>query len=145
MIVERVHNGFVVAPDFKFTEIDYKSSGAWPADPPASCSTTTSSSAAQTTCSRPSDADVSSRTAARCCSGSASLATGSQSFFVAEPGVDALVTISKPVRLAVGASYRFTDSPRGRFFDAGGRSAVSGRTGLNGAVDSIGLHVGGGS
>jgi hypothetical protein len=27
MIVERVHNGFLVAPDFKFTEIDHKSSG----------------------------------------------------------------------------------------------------------------------
>jgi hypothetical protein len=27
MIVERVHNGFLVAPDFKFTEIDHRSSG----------------------------------------------------------------------------------------------------------------------
>jgi len=27
MIVERVHNGFLVAPDFKFTEIDHHSSG----------------------------------------------------------------------------------------------------------------------
>jgi hypothetical protein len=27
MIVEQVHNGFLVAPDFKFTEIDHKSSG----------------------------------------------------------------------------------------------------------------------
>jgi hypothetical protein len=27
MIVERVHNGFLVAPDFKYTEIDHKSSG----------------------------------------------------------------------------------------------------------------------
>ena len=27
MIVERVHNGFLVAPDFKFTEVDKKSSG----------------------------------------------------------------------------------------------------------------------
>jgi hypothetical protein len=27
MIVERVHNGFMVAPDFKFTEIDHRSSG----------------------------------------------------------------------------------------------------------------------
>ena len=27
MTVERVHNGFLVAPDFKYTEIDHKSSG----------------------------------------------------------------------------------------------------------------------
>ena len=27
MIVERVHNGFVIAPEFKFTEIDHRSSG----------------------------------------------------------------------------------------------------------------------
>jgi hypothetical protein len=27
MTVERVHNGFIVAPDFKFTEVDRKSSG----------------------------------------------------------------------------------------------------------------------
>ena len=27
MIVEQVHNGFLVAPDFKFTEVDRKSSG----------------------------------------------------------------------------------------------------------------------
>jgi hypothetical protein len=27
MIVERVHNGFLIAPEFKFTEVDHKSSG----------------------------------------------------------------------------------------------------------------------
>jgi hypothetical protein len=32
MTVERVHNGFLIAPDFKFTEIDHRSSGLAGAD-----------------------------------------------------------------------------------------------------------------
>ncbi|MCU1385471.1 MAG: hypothetical protein JWL71_4168 [Acidobacteria bacterium] len=64
-----------------------------------------------------------------------------QSFLVAEPEVDALVRFSRHLRLAVGASYRFTGSARGRdgLFD--GR----GGTGLDGAAGSIGLQIVGGS
>ena len=178
MIVERVHNGFVVAPDFKFTEIDRKSSGlaggyagvvfddhffvggaayvlaterrgrefaygglvlqwlgvgsdrfGFSAKALLGGGRSETSQTVQTL-SSPSRALT---------------LRDTQSFFVAEPGVDALVAISKHVRLAVGAGYRFTGSPRARFFDEGGRSAVSGRTGLDGAVGSIGLQIGGGS
>jgi hypothetical protein len=64
-----------------------------------------------------------------------------KSFLVAAPEVDALVRFSKHLRLAVGASYRFTGSARRRngFFDR------RGGPGLDGASGSIGLQIGGGS
>ena len=64
-----------------------------------------------------------------------------QNFFVAEPEVDALVRLTRHLRLTAGAGYRFTGSARGR----DGFPDSRGRTGLNGAVGSIGLHIGGGS
>ena len=64
-----------------------------------------------------------------------------QTFFVAEPEVDALVRLTKHLRLAVGAGYRFTGSGRRHddFFDG------APRTSLDGAVGSVGLQIGGGS
>jgi len=64
-----------------------------------------------------------------------------QNFFVAEPEFDARVRLGPHLRLTVGAGYRFTGTAHGRnyFFDG------SGHTGLNGAVGSIGVQIGGGS
>ena len=66
----------------------------------------------------------------------------SQDFLVAEPEVDALVRLTKHLRLTAGAGYRFTGS-MGRDHD--GFLDGRGRTGLNGAVGSVGLQIGGGS
>jgi hypothetical protein len=56
-----------------------------------------------------------------------------EDFFVAEPEVDALVRLTKHLRLTVGAGYRFT----------GGEGRDDSR--LRGAVGSLGLQIGGGS
>ena len=55
-----------------------------------------------------------------------------EDFLVAEPEVDALVRLTKHLRLTVGAGYRFT----------GGEGRDDSR--LRGAVGSLGLQIGGG-
>jgi hypothetical protein len=55
-------------------------------------------------------------------------------FFVAEPGADALVRLTRHIRLTVGAGYRFTVAERGIDEDR-----------LRGAVGTIGVQIGGGS
>ena len=63
-----------------------------------------------------------------------------QDFLVAEPEIDALVRLTTHLRLTVGAGYRFTGSAHGR----DGFDKPGGRTGLDGAVGSISLQIGGG-
>jgi hypothetical protein len=60
-----------------------------------------------------------------------------QDFVVAEPELNARFSVSKHVRLTVGAGYRFagTDRFRGRGFDSDRR--------LNGATGSFGVQIGG--
>ena len=64
-----------------------------------------------------------------------------QNFFVVEPEVErARQRSRRNLRLTVGAGYRFTGTvgmDRYYYFD--------GHTGLNGAVGSIGVQIGGGS
>lgn len=175
MIVERVHNGFLVAPDFKFTEIDHRSSGLaggyagvvfddhffvggggyvlaterrgremaygglmlqW-----LGVGNDRFGFSAKTLLgggSAESSGTVQVLDRGRLVSAPF---RSRESFLVAEPGVDLLLRITSHVRLAVGAGYRFTGSPR-RWdgFDGPGRN-----TRLNGAVGSIGLQIGGGS
>ena len=176
MIVERVHNGFLVAPDFKITELDGKTSGlaggyaGFVIDDHFFVG-----GGAYTLATNRRDREMaygglvlqwfgrgnerfgfSAKTllgGGRSESSSAVqvLDRGrlvserfrvSQDFFVAEPEVGALMRITKHLRLTAGAGYRFTGSAgRGRngFLDG------HGRTGLNGAVGSVGLQIGGGS
>jgi hypothetical protein len=56
-----------------------------------------------------------------------------ENFFVAEPEIDALVRLTRHLRLTVGAGYRF--------IGAEGRDEAR----LRGAVGSVGLQIGGGS
>jgi hypothetical protein len=176
MIVERVHNGFLVAPDFKITEVDEKSSAlaggyaGFVIDDHFFVG-----GGAYVLASHTRDREMAygglvlqwfGRTNERFGFSAKTLLGGGRSessstvqvidrgrlvserfrasrdFFVAEPEVDALVRLTKHLRLTAGAGYRFTGSGRrGRddFFDG------HGRTGLNGAVGSIGLQIGGGS
>jgi hypothetical protein len=173
MIVERVHNGFLVAPDFKFTEVDKKSSGLagayagvvfdehffiggggyvlatnrrdrdmaygglvlqWLAG------TDTFGFSAKTLLGggwteAPSEVQL--------LSGPVRFLNVrvAQNFYVAEPEVDALVRMTKHLRLAVGAGYRFTGYGRRGFQPY---SAVLGTDRLNGAVGSISLQIGSG-
>jgi hypothetical protein len=174
MIVERVHNGFLVAPDFKFTEVDRKSSGLaggyagvvfdehffiggggyvlatnrrgrdmaygglvlqWLAG------TDTFGVSAKTLLG---GGRTESSTAVQLLSGPNRFLNirVDESFYVAEPEVDALVRMTKHMRLAVGAGYRFTGSGR-RGIES--FSAVTSTNRLNGAVGSIGLQIGSGS
>ena len=55
-------------------------------------------------------------------------------FFVAEPEADALIRLTRRLRLTVGAGYRFVAVERGGDDD-----------GLRGAVGTVGLQIGGGS
>jgi hypothetical protein len=57
-----------------------------------------------------------------------------EDFFVAEPEIDALVRLTRHLRLTVGGGYRFTS--------AGDRQDDNR---LRGAVGSVGLQIGGGS
>jgi hypothetical protein len=174
MIVERVHNGFLVAPEFKFTEVDKKSSGLaggyagvvfdehffiggggyvlatdrrgrdmaygglvlqWLAG------TDTFGVSAKTLLG---GGWTQSATAVQLLSGPTRFLNVrvDQNFFVAEPEVDALVRVTKHMRLAIGAGYRFTGlDRRGRLVPY---SAVSGNDRLDGAVGSIGLQIGSG-
>ena len=176
MIVERVHNGFLVAPDFKITEVDKKSSGlaggyaGFVIDDAFFIGGGAYALATNTR-----DREMAygglvlqwfGRTNERFGFSAKTLIGGGtsessstvqvldrghltseplrfrQDFFVAEPEVDALVRLTRHLRLTVGAGYRFTGSGwRGRddFFDGGARNA------LDGAVGSIGLQIGGGS
>src|SRR5262245_25433220 len=62
---------------------------------------------------------------------------GRQDFVVAEPELNARFSLSRHVRLAIGAGYRFTgtDRFRGRGFDSNSR--------LNGATGTVGVQIGG--
>ena len=171
MIVERVHNGFLVAPDFKFTQVDKKSSGlaggyaGFVIDDHFFIGAGAYALATNTrdrdmaygglilqwfgrgneqfgfsartligggTSESPSTVQVLDR---------GKLTNQSvrfrQDFVVAEPGVDGLIRLTKHLRLAVGAGYRFTGRVRDRFFDGGPRPN------LDGAVGSVGLQIGG--
>jgi len=179
MIVERVHNGFLVAPDFKITQVDKKAAGlaggyagfviddaffiggggyalvtntrdrqmvygglvlqwfgranerfGYSAKTLIGGGTSESSSTVQL---MEGGRMVSERLRFR------------QDFFVAEPEVDAIVRLTTHLRLTAGVGYRFTGS--GRFGHDDYRYGPSGlpASRLNGAVASIGLHIGGGS
>ena len=174
MIVEQVHNGFLVAPDFKVTEVDRKTSGlaggyaglviddrflvgggayvlashtrdremaygglvlhwfAGGSDRFGFSAKTLLGGGRSESASTVQVLDrgrlVTNRFRVR------------QDFFVAEPEVDALVRLTTHLRLTAGAGYRFTGSARGRGVFPDSR----GRTGLNGAVGSIGLQIGSG-
>ncbi len=176
MIVERVHNGFLVAPDFKITEVDRKASGlaggyaGFVIDDRFFVG-----GGAYVLASHARDREMAYGGlvlqwfqggndtfgfSAKTLLGGGRAETSSivqvldrgrlvsqsfrvrQNLFVAEPEVDALVRITKHLRLAVGAGYRFTGSERrGRDGFGGG----NGRSRLNGAVGSVGLQIGGGS
>lgn len=173
MIVEQVHNGFLVAPDFKITEIDRKSSGL--AGGYAGLVIAEQffiGGGAYVLATNRHSRELAygglmmqwfGRDRERFGFGAKMLLGGgyaetpsdvhiliypprddffriSQHFLVAEPEIDARIRLASSLRLTVGAGYRFTGSTRGRngFFDGG-------RTGLNGAVGSIGLQIGGGS
>lgn len=176
MIVERVHNGFLVAPDFKITQVDKKSSGlagGYAGFVVDAAFFIGGGAYARVTNTRDREMVYGGlvlqwfgRTGERFGFSAKTLLGGGtsessstvqvldrgrvtsqrlrlrQDFFVAEPEVDARVRLTKHLRLTVGAGYRFTGSGwRGHrdFFDG------PGRTGLNGAVGSVGLHIGGGS
>ena len=67
----------------------------------------------------------------------------SQDFWVAEPGVDAVIRLSKNLRFTAGLGYRFTGHAwYGGYY---GNPYYSHSTGLDGVVGSFGLHIGGGS
>jgi hypothetical protein len=175
MIVEQVHNGFLVAPDFKFTEVDRKSSGlaggyaGFVFDEHIFIG---GGGYVLATHTHGRDLaygglvlqwlgggnDTFGFSAKTLLGGGRADSSGTvqvldrgrlisepfrarQNFLVAEPELDALIRITDHLRLAIGAGYRFTGSDwghRGGSFDVpGGR--------LNGAVGSIGLHIGGGS
>jgi hypothetical protein len=174
MIVEEVHNGFLVAPDFKITEIDRKTSGL--AGGYAGFVIAEQffiGGGAYVLASDRHDRDLAygglvlqwfGRGGERFGFSAKTLLGGGRSeswdtiqvldrgrlindrfrvrqdFFVAEPEVGVRIGLVSHIHLTAGAGYRFTGSARGRngFFDGG-------RTGLNGAVGSIGLQIGGGS
>jgi hypothetical protein len=174
MIVERVHNGFLVAPDFKFTEVDKKSSGLagayagvvfdehffiggggyvlatnrrdremaygglmlqWLAGSDTFGFSAKTLLGGGWTQSAPTSVQV--------LSGPTRFLNVriDQNFYVAEPEVDALVRMTKHIRLAVGAGYRFTGYGRRGLAPY---SAVSGTNQLNGAVGSVSLQIGSG-
>jgi hypothetical protein len=176
MIVERVHNGFLVAPDFKITEVDKKTSGlaggyaGFVFDDHFFVG-----GGAYVLASHTRDRGMAygglvlqwfGHTGERFGFGAKTLLGGGRSevsstvqllergrtisgrfrvgqdFFVAEPEVDALVRLTKLLRLSVGAGYRFTGSERR---DRDGVLDGLSRSALNGAVGSIALHIGGGS
>jgi hypothetical protein len=175
MTVERVHNGFIIAPDFKFTEVDRKSSGLVGGYAGLVFDEhffIGGGGYVLATNSRGRDmayggvllqwlaggSDVFGFSAKTLLGGGRAETSGTiqvldrgrlisqpyrarQDFLVAEPEVDGLVRISKHLRLAVGAGYRFTGSGWGHRDDFFNGS----RTRLNGAVGSIGLQIGGGS
>jgi hypothetical protein len=174
MVVERIHNGFLVAPDFKFTEIDHRSSGLAGGYAGVVFDEhffVGGGAYALATDRRGREMaygglmlqwlgvgnDLFGFSAKALLGGGRAESSGTvqtldrgrlvtlpfrsrQSFLVAEPGVDALLRITSHVRLAVGAGYRFTGSPR-RWDGFDG----PGNTRLDGAVGSIALQIGGGS
>lgn len=175
MIVERVHNGFLAAPDFKITEVDKKAAGlagGYAGFVIDDAFFIGAGAYAQVTNTRDRELVYGGlilqwfgRTSERFgfsaktlvgggtseSSGTVQIMQGGrmvsermrsrQDFFVAEPEVDALLRLTKHLRVTVGAGYRFTGSAHGRddFYRSPGPS------GLNGAVGSIGLQIGGGS
>lgn len=175
MIVERVHNGFLVAPDFKITEVDRQTSGL--AGGYAGVVIDDHifvGGGAYVLASRKRDREMAyggvvlqwfgrgnerfGFSAKALLGGGRAESTSTvqrldrgrlvrdrfrtrQDFFVAEPEVGALVRLTRHLRLAAGAGYRFTGSARRRDGFLDGR----GRTNLNGAVGSIGLQIGGAS
>ena len=173
MVVEEVHNGFLIAPDFKYTEVDKRSSslaggyaglvfdehffvggGAYVL--------------ANNTRGRElaygglvlqwlgGGSDTFGFSAKTLLGGGRAESSGTvqvldrgrvisqpfrsnQAFLVAEPELDALIRITRHLRLAVGAGYRFTGAARSRdFFD------IPSRGRLDGAVGSVALQIGGG-
>ena len=142
MIVERIHSGFLVAPDVKVTEVDKKTSelvggyAGWVTD------ATFLIGGGRATLSSPL-AEILVRggnSRRRIDQGDLRRAPITnanvrfrEDFLVAEPEVDALVRLTKHLRLTVGAGYRFT----------GGEGRDDTR--LRGAVGSLGLQIGGGS
>jgi hypothetical protein len=177
MIVERVHNGFLVTPDFKITEIDHRTSGLaggyagivfddhffvgggayvlatgrggremaygglvlqWLGGGDGRFGWSTKTLLGGGYAETPSDVHIliyPPRDEAF---------RFRQTFFVAEPELDALVRITSHVRLAVGAGYRFTGTEGGgRGHRDEGFNIPGSR--LNGVVGSIGLQIGGGS
>jgi hypothetical protein len=182
MIVERIHSGFLVAPDFKVTEVDKKTSelaggyagwvtdqtffigggGYWLANQSHDremaygglmvqwlmhanrrfgLSAKGLVGAGRATLSSPlSEILVRGNSHGRIDQGDLRRAPITntnvrfrEDFLVAEPEVDALVRLTKHLRLTVGAGYRFT----------GGEGRDDTR--LRGAVGSLGLQIGGGS
>ena len=175
MIVEQVHNGFLAAPDFKITSVDRKSSGlaggyaGFVFDDAFFIGGGAYALATHTR-----DREMAygglvlqwfGRTNERFGFSAKTLLGGGtsessstvqvldrgrlvgqslrfrQDFVVAEPEVDALIRLTTHLRLTVGTGYRFTGSRH----DGHDMFSGNGRTGLNGAVGSIGLQIGGGS
>ena len=177
MIVERVHNGFLVAPDFKITDLDGKTSGLaggyagfviddhfFVGGGAYALGTNTRDRemaygglvlqwfgrgnerfgfSAKTLLGGGRSESFSTLQVLDRGRPVSERFRVSQDFLVAEPEVDALVRLTKHLRLTAGAGYRFTGSAghgRDGFFPDG-----RGRTGLKGAVGSVGLQIGGGS
>jgi hypothetical protein len=170
MIVERVHNGFLVVPEYKFTEVDKRSAGLAGAYAGVVIDEhffVGGGGYVLTTERRGREMaygglvlgwlggnDTFGYSAKTLLGGGSAesffvAAPGRfptepfrvrQSFFVAEPEVDLLIHFSDHVGLAVGAGYRFTGS------DRYGRDIGFGipDSRLSGAVGSIGLQIGGG-
>lgn len=176
MVVERIHNGFLAAPDVKITEVDHRTAGlagGYAGAVLADSFFIGAGAYALATNTRDREMVYGglvlqwfARTNERFGFSAKTLIGGGtsdsfstiqvmdrgrlmsqrmrlrQDFFVAEPGVDALVRLTKHLRLAMGAGYRFTGTRwhgHDSFFD--GRAG----TGLDGAVGSVGLQIGGGS
>ena len=171
MIVERVHNGFLVAPEFKFTQIDHRSSGmaggyaGFVIDDHFFVG---GGAYVLTTDRRGRDLaygglvlqwlggnDTFGFGAKTLLGGGSAESFGvaapgrfptepfpsRRGFVVAEPEIDATLRVAPHVRLAVGAGYRFTGSVRG-----GRNGFFDGyRDALNGATGTIALQISSGS
>jgi hypothetical protein len=176
MIVERVHNGFLAAPDFKITDVDKKSAGLAGGYAGAVIADALFIGVgAYALVTNTHDRELVygglvlqwfGRTNERFGFGVKTLIGGGtsessstvpvfdrgrltsqrvqyrQDFFVAEPEVDARVSLTKHLRLTAGIGYRFTGSGRYGYY---GYPGEQGHRGLNGAVGSVGLQIGGGS
>jgi hypothetical protein len=167
MIVERVHNGFLAAPEFKFTQIDHRSSGlagGYAGVVIDDHFLVGGGAYVLTTDRRGRDLaygglvlqwlggnDTFGFAAKTLIGGGSAESFGvaapgrfptepfpsHRGFVVAEPEIDATVRVAPHVRVAVGAGYRFTGSVRGRR-----NGFFDGyRDGLNGATGTIGLQI----
>lgn len=179
MIVERVYNGFLAAPDFKITEVDKRASGlAGGYAGVVFADTFFVGGGAYALVTNRRDREMVygglvlqwfGRTNERFgCSAKMLLGGGTsessatvqmldrgrmtsqrvrfrQDFFVAEPELDAIVRLTRHLRLTAGVGYRFTGSGwYGHHDDYRSGGGDPGRR-LGGAVGSVGLQIGGGS